>query len=118
MLNTVSSGSVRLSSTNNDSRALHDQLESMQTFTAKEMQSYELKLRRSTKQVTREKIFSWISPYDFDAKHQDKKAVRLSGSCEWLIQSPLFSSWRQSDCGAFILSGNGKYRNYELKFVD
>ncbi|KAL9121975.1 MAG: hypothetical protein Q9187_001474, partial [Circinaria calcarea] len=73
--------SMRISSTNVDIRALHDQLERMQSLSAVQMQNYELKLREST------------------------EAVRLSGTCEWLIQSPVLSSWRQSDSGVFILIG-------------
>lgn len=118
MLNTASCGSVRISSTHDDIRALHDQLERMQSLSAKQMQRYESKLRESTEQASREKILMWISPYDFDAKHQDKRAARLSGTCEWLIQSPILSSWRQSDSGVFILTGKRKYKAHEAKFTN
>ncbi|KAL9117881.1 MAG: hypothetical protein Q9187_005576 [Circinaria calcarea] len=43
--------SMRISSTNVDIRALHDQLERMQSLSAVQMQNYESKLRESTRKL-------------------------------------------------------------------
>ena len=118
ILNSASCGSMRISSTNRDIRAVHYQLESMKNFSAEQMLRYEEKLRMSTEQASREKILSWISPYDFDAKHQDRRAVRLRGTGEWLVRSPLLASWRQSDRGLFILTGLRKYGAHEVEWAN
>lgn len=112
LLKAVCCDSVRIASTNDNVQALHRRIEHMQSLNADQMQNYESKLRESTEQASRDRILSWVSPYDFYAKHGDKRSSRIPGTCEWLIQSPKFLSWRHSSGGVFVLEGKGMLKAY------
>ena len=105
LLKAVCCDSIRIASTNDNIQALHRRIEHMQSLNADQMQNYESKLRESTEQASRDRILSWVSPYDFYAKHGDQRSFRMPGTCEWLIQSPKFSTWRHSSGGVFVLEG-------------
>lgn len=79
---------------------------------AQYMRTYDSEPEDSKEQAIREEILSWISPHDFDTKHRREREFQRNHTHEWLIQSVMFSTWRRSGHGVFILIN---YRTCEAR---
>lgn len=78
-----------------------------------------LTLEKMRPDPLREKILLWLSLHNFDFIHWNTCAIRSDDTCDWLIQSSMFSSWRRSDGGVFILNGFRMYlQSQELERMD
>ena len=116
LLKAVCCGSVKTVLTSDSIQVLHRRIEYMRSLDTDQMQTYESKLRESTEQASRDRILAWVSPYDFRAKHDDKRSSRGRGTCKWLIQSSKLSSWLHSSGGVFVLEGKGMSKVYLNRF--
>ncbi|KAJ6581821.1 hypothetical protein B0H19DRAFT_1018794 [Mycena capillaripes] len=59
-----------------------------------------------------EKIVEWLNPLPMDARLAAILQLRQPGTCQWVLDNPLFEAWKESPSGSFLwlngIPGNGK----------
>lgn len=109
--------------TNADSRSLDQELIRLTNDPTAAWRQVENSALLSVRNTKAEQIFAWIaSPKDQDVFHQQCRAERVTGTCEWLIDTQRFQSWiqhpsRTGDEGIFWCQGKPGIGKTMLAYV-
>ncbi|KAJ7821943.1 hypothetical protein B0H14DRAFT_3732865, partial [Mycena olivaceomarginata] len=59
-----------------------------------------------------QKLLDWLKPVPVDARLETILQFRQPGTCQWVLDSPMFVAWKESTSGSFLwlngISGSGK----------